>query len=85
LTDSIVHTTDEARPPSFAADIRPLFRDRDILAMSFIIDLAAYDDVRENAQEIVNRIADNTMPCDLPWPAERLDLFKAWVDGGMDP
>ena len=36
------------RSPTFAADIRPLFRDSDIEEMSWSFDLASYDEVREN-------------------------------------
>jgi hypothetical protein len=25
------------------------------------------------------------MPCDLPWPAENVRLFKQWMDDGMQP
>ena len=37
---------------SFASDIRPLFRDRDIQSMQSAFDLASYDDVRANADAI---------------------------------
>ncbi|GIW06801.1 MAG: hypothetical protein KatS3mg060_1606 [Dehalococcoidia bacterium] len=69
--------------PSFAADIRPLFRDRDIEAMSFAFDLSDYDQVKANAEGIYSRIADGSMPCDEPWPPERLALLRQWIDAGM--
>ncbi len=71
--------------PSFAADIRPLFREDDVEAMSFAFDLASYDEVRENAEEIYDRLADGSMPCDTAWPDEDVARFRAWIDGGMAP
>ena len=67
---------------SFERDILPLFRAEDIESMSFAFDLASYDDVREHAEEIHARLADGSMPCDAPWPAEQVDLFHDWIDAG---
>ena len=69
--------------PSFQQDIRPLFRDSDVAAMSFMIDLASYDDVRSNANEIYERVSDGSMPCDGPWPENKVELFRSWMDAGM--
>lgn len=69
--------------PSFERDIRPLFRDEDVDVMEFAFDLASYDDVRANAEGIYERVADGTMPCDAAWPAERVQLFRRWIDAGM--
>jgi hypothetical protein len=41
---------------SYQADIRPLFTQRDIHAMSKAFDLASYDDVRAHAAAIFDRI-----------------------------
>jgi hypothetical protein len=41
---------------NFQRDIRPLFTDRDIHAMSKAFDLASYDDVRAHAAAIYDRI-----------------------------
>ena len=71
--------------PSFDRDIRPLFRDQDVDAMDFAFDLSSYDDVKENAEEIYERVEEGTMPCDRAWPTERVQLFRSWVDGGMSP
>jgi hypothetical protein len=68
--------------PSFAADIRPLFRDSDVAAMKFRLDLSSYADVRENADEIYERLEDGSMPCDGGWPANQVATFKAWIDAG---
>ncbi len=53
--------------------------------MEFVYDLRSYDDVRENAQEIYERVADGSMPCDAAWPAEQVELFRRWVDQGAPP
>jgi len=50
--------------------------------MAFVFDLAAYDDVRENAAEILDRVSDGTMPCDRPWPPEHVRLLREWIDSG---
>ena len=46
----------EAEIVSFAADIRPLFTDTDINHMDWFCDLAKYDDVKTNAEEIAQRL-----------------------------
>jgi hypothetical protein len=68
--------------PTFAADIRPLFRDSDVAAMSSMIDLSSYEDVRDHADRIYERLADGSMPCDGGWPEEQVSTFKAWMDAG---
>jgi hypothetical protein len=71
--------------PSFAQDIRPLFRAEDVEAMDFAFDLSSYDNVRENAEAIYERLEEGTMPCDRAWPAEQIRLFRGWIDGGSAP
>ena len=66
--------------PSFATDIRPLFRDRDVRAMNFAFDLSQYDDVKATAQGILDRLTDGSMPCDAPWSADQVALFREWMD-----
>jgi hypothetical protein len=66
--------------PSFNRDIRPLFRDHDVEEMSFAFDLSQYDDVGNNAEAIYERLEDGSMPCDDPWPPERIALFRQWMD-----
>ena len=70
---------------SFAQDIRPLFRDRDVRSMSFAFDLSSYEDVRTNAEEIYARLTDGSMPCDGNWPAEDVARFRTWIDSGSPP
>ncbi|GAA0461807.1 hypothetical protein Ade02nite_16420 [Paractinoplanes deccanensis] len=67
---------------SFAADIRPLFRDRDRNAMLGMFDLWSVDDVREHAESIHAVLARGAMPCDGAWPPERTALLRRWIDGG---
>ena len=72
---------------SFAKDIRPLFRDeQDVGAMKpFGLDLSSYDEVRAQAENIVARLEDGSMPCDEVWPQSRIDVFKLWMSEGMAP
>ena len=75
----------EQERATFERDIRPLFRPEDIDAMSFAFDLASYEDVRANADEIYERLADGSMPCDTRWPAEQVERFREWIDAGSPP
>ena len=71
----------------FAVDIRPLFRDSpDIDSMKeYGLDLSSYEDVKAQAGAIYARLEDGSMPCDGPWPANRMELFKQWMEEGMVP
>ena len=71
--------------PSFAADIRPLFRALDVASMHWALDLSRYEDVKARAEEIHRRLAEGTMPCDHNWLPEQLALFRRWIDGGCAP
>jgi hypothetical protein len=74
-------------PTSFAADIRPLFRDSpDVDSMQgYGLDLSNYSDVKARAGEIYEALANGSMPCDEPWPPEHVALFKLWMDEGPAP
>jgi len=74
-------------PVSFASDIRPLFRDTpDVDSMKdYGLDLSSYDQVKAQAEKIYETLDDGSMPCDAPWPAEQVALFKRWMDEGMAP
>lgn len=72
----------ESDPVSYAADIKPLFRDKDRGAMLRHFDLWSFDDVREHAPAILDRLDEGEMPCDGAWPADRVDLFRRWVSHG---
>ena len=67
----------------FEEDIRPLFRDEDVESMAFAFDLSSYGEVCDHAEEIHARLAEGTMPCDAPWPEEKVALFRAWIDAQM--
>lgn len=75
----------ESAPPSFAADIQPLFRERDRRAMTFMFDLWSYEDVKANAGDILAATEGGDMPCDGAWPADRIDLLRRWIEGGHRP
>ena len=74
-----------AQQLSFARDIRPLFRDRDIRSMQFAFDLASYEDVQENAEAIYATLAAGQMPCDDAWADEDVRRFRSWLDTGALP
>lgn len=67
---------------SFEADIRPLFREFDREEMEWALDLWSYEDVKSNAAGILERLEDETMPCDAPWPEAKIAVFRAWVENG---
>ena len=66
----------------FEADIKPLFREKDRERMAFAFDLWGYDDVKDNAEGILERLQDGDMPCDGAWPDERIAIFQRWMDAG---
>jgi len=72
---------------SFAQDIRPLFRETDVEEMMDVagFDLSRYEDVRDRAQDIYDRLDEGSMPCDGAWPADQVARFKQWMDDGMAP
>jgi hypothetical protein len=53
--------------------------------MTFVFDLWAYDDVRQHARAILERLRNGSMPCDGVWPAERIEAFERWATTGMRP
>jgi ferritin-like protein len=75
-----IPTTDE--PMRFEDDIKPLFRERDRDSMRFAFDLWSADDVSTHADAILARLEAGTMPCDGAWPAERVAVFRQWIDAG---
>jgi hypothetical protein len=70
---------------SFERDVRPLFRERDRSTMLSVagMDLWSRDDVEQNADAILARLEDGSMPCDGAWPADRIDTFRSWREAGM--
>jgi hypothetical protein len=72
-------------PIGYAADIKPLFREHDRNSMRSHFDLWSYDDVSDHATAILDRVEDGTMPCDGPWPADRVSVFRGWTEQGCPP
>ncbi|PHS26500.1 MAG: hypothetical protein COA85_05905 [Robiginitomaculum sp.] len=70
--------------PSFAVDIKSMFRERDVNSMIWAFDLHSYVDVKTNAERIYAALQQN-MPCDGLWPDEDVKEFKSWMDSGMQP
>ena len=66
----------------YERDIRPLFRAKDISAMRMRFDLSSYGDVSANADGILAKLADGSMPCDGAWPEEQVETFRKWVAAG---
>ena len=50
--------------------------------MTFAFDLWSHDDVRENADAILERLEQGDMPCDGAWPKERIETFERWIAAG---
>ncbi len=72
-------------PVSFAAHIKPLFREHDRKSMTFAFDLWSPDDVQAHAAGILERLVNGTMPCDGGWPAGKIDVFRRWTETGFPP
>ena len=68
---------------TFEGDIKSLFRERDRAAMLDFFDLWSFDDVRANAEAILAAVRGGSMPCDAPWPSEKVNLLQRWLDSGM--
>ena len=75
--------TTQDSAPSFARDIRPLFRESDRESMDFAFDLWDYYDVSAHAEDILERLTEGSMPCDGEWPEEQVARFRRWVEAGM--
>jgi hypothetical protein len=70
---------------SFARDIRPLFRDKDVEGMRDWFDLSSHGDVTTYAQGIYETLKDGSMPCDGAWAVDQVELFRRWMDEGSAP
>lgn len=79
------HGTGMGDEMSFAEDVKPLFREEDRSSMDFAFDLWSYDDVKANADLILERVEDGTMPCDETWREEKLQVFRSWIAAGCPP
>jgi hypothetical protein len=70
---------------SYAKDIKPLFRSKDVEAMRSRLDLSSYKDVSSWADSILSHLEDGSMPCDGRWEKASLDKFRQWVKDGKQP
>jgi hypothetical protein len=70
------------QPVSFATHVKPMFRAKDRQSMLFAFDLWSYDDVRTHAADVLDRVANGTMPCDGAWPSEQVQAFRRWTETG---
>jgi hypothetical protein len=80
------------RPTSFALHIRTMFRqdpDIDHMINAAGLDLSSYDQVSQNANDILQRLkaTDSTMMPPVrsggPWPDEWISLFARWIQEGV--
>jgi hypothetical protein len=71
-----------SEPTSYAADIKPLFREHDRSSMLRHFDLWSHDDVSDHAAAILDQLEQGSMPCDGAWPADRVELFRGWLQQG---
>ena len=67
---------------SFAAHVKPLFREHDRKSMTFAFDLWSQADVQAHAAGILERLVNGTMPCDGAWPQDKIDVFRRWTESG---
>lgn len=76
-------------PMSYTANIRPLFRDKDVSSMLTFgrppFDLSKYEDVVDNADDIFSKLDSGKMPCDGAWPRSNVNLFQQWMKDGKLP
>lgn len=77
---------------SFARDIQPLFRPKDIDHMrNFDLDLANLEEVRAAAADIVARVDTNNTQIQMPkppdphWTLTPIQLLRLWMDEGTPP
>lgn len=74
-------TADE--PMSFERHIKPLFRPMDYESMAWALDLSSYDEVKDHATAILERLREGSMPCDGEWPEDQVERFQRWTETGM--
>ena len=79
-TPVVLPAADE--PVRFEKHIKALFRAQDRQSMTFVFDLWSYDDVRAQGEAILTRLSNGSMPCDGAWPAEKVEVFRRWMDTG---
>jgi hypothetical protein len=50
--------------------------------MMAAFDLWSFADVKANADRILGAVSSGSMPCDMQWPDEQVDLLQRWIDAG---
>jgi hypothetical protein len=50
--------------------------------MLWAFDLWNVEDVRQHSALILQRLETGEMPCDDPWPAQDVTLFRDWIAAG---
>ena len=77
---------------SFQTDTLPLFTSVDIDHMSrgdVLLDDYSNMSRPQNAAKVHEMVADGTMPPsssgEQPWPEDKVELFKQWMDEGYAP
>ena len=77
----------DSRIPRFELHIRPLMRllDREKMLAVAGFDLWRYEDVRDEAEDILTHIKEDMPPRTYggPWPQEWIDLFERWTETGF--
>jgi len=70
----------------FAKDIRPLFTDEDVDHMNDQgINLSDYNDVKSNADDILDSVKAGRMPPGRRWSPDKVQKFDDWMKGGYQP
>ncbi len=69
-------------PVNYTDHIKGLFRPKDRQSMQFAFDLWSYADVSRHAEAIMDAVSEGSMPCDGPWPPERVEVLQRWIDIG---
>jgi hypothetical protein len=84
-------------PLSFAADIRPKFRPRDVNCMArrhinlsnttWMCDATGNDDYHDhaNARRVFAALTQGAMPPDDAWSQAWLSSYKSWMETGFLP
>lgn len=73
---------------TYTHDIKPLFRDSDIACMAkrgIKLGDANWMCVLANANNVYQAVSSGFMPPDGAWAQDKVDIFKAWIDGGLKP
>ena len=67
---------------TFEAGIKPLFRPMDYVSMAWAFDLSSYEEVKDHAAAILDRLRDGSTPCDSEWPEEQVEQFQRRTETG---